>query len=126
MEICGCIRPASSIAAYAGCIAHIRQFAKLSHAGRLAQYAREIAQYFLQPALTVNVACIFFAISVAFFFAFACGFFVGVVGILAGASGTVKLILSFLTPPLLFCLTFFDQYCIITVPVTQGFPLKST
>ena len=50
---------------------------------------------FLQPGLTVNMRCIFFAINVAFFFALACGFFVGVVGILPGASGTVKHIIPY-------------------------------
>ena len=62
-----CIRPATYIAVYAGCIAHIRQFSKLAHAGRLARYASKLAQYFLHPALTVNLRCIFFAINVAFF-----------------------------------------------------------
>jgi len=44
---------------------------------------------FLQRGLTVNAGCNFFAINVAIFL-LACGFFVGVVGILPGASGTVK------------------------------------
>jgi hypothetical protein len=86
---------------YAGCIARLRQFSKLTMQANLHDMQARLhnvfatrvdCQYRLQFFLLLIFFCLLaFFFACLWFFLLACGFFVGVVGILPGASGTVYL-----------------------------------